>query len=247
MSDREKRALEARLEKSVARGRKLREQMTALKAENRSLEKELRESHALLGNVPGGLVLIQDDKLIYVNGAVKEQLGYGDERILGRPFTEFIHPDSQEFVTALHKKWIPKIGQHIPGIDQAIPLIAEPIERILKRTGRQPHIDVHKPRIEKLKPDIGQGQKTALVIVPDTVNVGIRIGRPFEEILGTAIGPILLKLTLAQRARVLPGPKLHIAVRIKIEIQINVKGRSVIGQDPVAFTVKIPVLMPPAI
>ncbi|MBW1815725.1 MAG: PAS domain S-box protein [Deltaproteobacteria bacterium] len=104
MNDREKRTWEARLEKGRAQGRKLREEMAALKVENRSFQKDLREVHGLLANVPGGLVLVQDGNLLYVNDAVKAQLGYGEERILGRPFTEFVHPDSLEFVSALHKK-----------------------------------------------------------------------------------------------------------------------------------------------
>jgi len=104
--------LKERLERLKNQNKKLREKAAVLRKEKESLEKALKVSQKLLNYNPGAIVLIQDEKLIFINEIVQMQLGYKEEEIIGRNFLEFIHPRSKEFVRNLHQRRI--AGKSVP-------------------------------------------------------------------------------------------------------------------------------------
>ncbi len=112
MNTRQQQNLENRVEKLKDQNMTLRKKLNALKKENKSLDKELRNTRKLLKDIPGSVLLIQDDKIIFVNETAKDQLGYTEEEILGRNFFDFIHPDSVEYVKNLRERRIS--GKPVP-------------------------------------------------------------------------------------------------------------------------------------
>ncbi|MCP4681682.1 MAG: PAS domain S-box protein [Desulfobacterales bacterium] len=72
---------------------KLKEKIAGLRKEKQSLEKKVKDSGKLLDEIPGSVALIQDAKVIFVNKALQEQLGYTEEELIGRNFLDFIDPD----------------------------------------------------------------------------------------------------------------------------------------------------------
>ena len=69
----------------------------------------------------------------YVNGALAELLGYSIQEVLGRRFSEFLHPDDMENVTKLFLKAI------------SSPIESETIEfQVMHRDGRVLHL-ISKP------------------------------------------------------------------------------------------------------
>jgi PAS domain S-box-containing protein len=101
MDTKQDRILKDRVERLTNEGRRLREELTASRKETRTLRKGFRETKKLLELVPGAIVLIQQGKVILTNEALREKLGYTEEELQGRDFSELIHPDSAEFVKAL--------------------------------------------------------------------------------------------------------------------------------------------------
>jgi PAS domain S-box-containing protein len=104
MTTRQQQNLENRIEKLKVQNLTLRENLNALRKENKSLEKALRDTRKLLKDIPGSVVLIQDGKIILMNETARDLLGYAEEEILGRNFLDFIHPDSIEYVKNLHER-----------------------------------------------------------------------------------------------------------------------------------------------
>jgi PAS domain S-box-containing protein len=112
MNTRQQQKLENRVEKLKVQNLTLRKKLNALRKENKSLEKALRDTRKLLKDIPGSVVLIQDEKIILMNETARDQLGYAEEEILGRNFLDFIHPDSVEYVKNLHERRIS--GKPVP-------------------------------------------------------------------------------------------------------------------------------------
>jgi PAS domain S-box-containing protein len=104
--------LKERLERLKNQNKKLREKSAVLRKEKASLEKALKVSQKLLNYNPGAIVLIQDEKFIFINEIPRVQLGYEEEEIIGRNFLDFIHPRSKEFVRNLHQRRI--AGKSVP-------------------------------------------------------------------------------------------------------------------------------------
>jgi two-component system, cell cycle sensor histidine kinase and response regulator CckA len=112
MNTRQRQHLENRVEKLKDQNLTLRKKLNALKKENKSLEKALGDTRKLLRDIPGSVVLIQDEKIILMNETARDQLGYAEEEILGRNFLDFIHPDSVEYVKNLHERRVS--GKQVP-------------------------------------------------------------------------------------------------------------------------------------
>ena len=98
--------LKNRLKRLENDKQKLKERLAALKKKNLGLEKELRVSSRLLNDVPGCVVLIQQEKVVFVNENTVKLSGYPIENILNRSFLEFIHPDNIEQIRIFHQKRI---------------------------------------------------------------------------------------------------------------------------------------------
>ena len=101
-----------RAEKKALRGR-----LAELKRENRALERSLRETRNVLEDIPAGVVLVQEGKILLANRTAWERLGYEKEDLLGRDFVEFIHSDSARDVKAIHRKRL--AGKLVPNVYEA--------------------------------------------------------------------------------------------------------------------------------
>jgi len=97
-------ALKIRLEKLRAERRALREKISDLKKEHRQAMNHLKEGWRLLDALPGGVVLIQEGKITFINETARKALAYGEEEILGHDFAECIHPEFRSEALERHKR-----------------------------------------------------------------------------------------------------------------------------------------------
>ncbi|OPY38209.1 MAG: sensory histidine kinase AtoS [Methanoregula sp. PtaU1.Bin051] len=74
--------------------------------ERKKTEEALRESEQnyrlLFETASEGILVAQGDRMVYVNAAMIRLLGYPEDVITSRPFTDFIHPDDRELVLSRH-------------------------------------------------------------------------------------------------------------------------------------------------
>lgn len=82
----------------------LKNEIATLRKENRDLQKELGNIRKLVRDVPGAVILVQGEKILFSNQNVCEQLGYSEEEMLAKGFLDLIHPDSVRFVKELFQK-----------------------------------------------------------------------------------------------------------------------------------------------
>lgn len=54
--------------------------------------------------IPVVVAVIQDGRILDVNGSVTSQLGYAPEELLHRPFLDIVHPDSRSDVREIHTR-----------------------------------------------------------------------------------------------------------------------------------------------
>ena len=137
----QEKVLKERLERLKRQNKKLREKSAVLRKEKESLEKAFKVSQKLLNDNPGAIILIQDEKLIFINEIPRMQLGYEEEEMIGSHFLDFIHPRSKEFVRNLHQKRI--AGQSVPdqyevflATKNGAPLCCEVVVRKIRHRGR---------------------------------------------------------------------------------------------------------------
>jgi PAS domain S-box-containing protein len=95
-----------------AENKRLKEKLAAMRKDNQALQKSLKDGHRLFKDIPGAVVLIQGEKVILANEMAMKQLGYANEEVLGQNFLDFVHPDSVDYVSNLHKKRL--LGRSVP-------------------------------------------------------------------------------------------------------------------------------------
>ena len=98
--------LEKRIEKLKAENRSLRERLTTIKDENIQIRKRLTSRNRIFDSLPAGIILLQDGKIIDINGHVAERLNYSHEEVRDRPFPDLLHPDTVRFMKELQAKRI---------------------------------------------------------------------------------------------------------------------------------------------
>jgi PAS domain S-box-containing protein len=101
-----------RLEKLKSQNKSTREQLAAVKEENKDLQKALRYRNELFHSIPDAVMLIQGEKIIDVNRMALAQLGYTPEEMIGREFLTFVHPTMRSFAGDLYKKRL--TGRRVP-------------------------------------------------------------------------------------------------------------------------------------
>ncbi len=104
MADKSIEKLKHRCEKLRAEKRTLRETIVDLKREHRNTVKTLREGWRLLEALPGGVVLIQDGKIAFMNKTARDALGSDEDEVQGHDFTEFFQPDVGAELQSRHRK-----------------------------------------------------------------------------------------------------------------------------------------------
>ncbi|MDZ7762068.1 MAG: response regulator [Desulfovermiculus sp.] len=81
------------------------------RAENQLRESE--EKYRILVENAGQVILVaQNGQIKFINSRVRDLLGYGPEEMLGRSFTEYIHPEDRETVANRHMQRVQ--GQDLP-------------------------------------------------------------------------------------------------------------------------------------
>jgi len=84
----------------------------------KKVEEALRESEnsyrAVVENAAEGIVVVQGQRLQFVNPSLVSMIGYSEEELLTRPFIEFIHPDHREWAMGIHIKRLK--GEQVPPI-----------------------------------------------------------------------------------------------------------------------------------
>ncbi len=65
---------------------------------------------ALVENANEGIVVVQDEKIVYVNFRAMEVSGYSQEEMMFTPFSEFIHPEDREMVFNRYKERVSGVG-----------------------------------------------------------------------------------------------------------------------------------------
>ena len=93
-----------RIEKLRAEKRTLREKIAELKRENRNAVRNLNEAWRLLEVLPGGVLLIQDGKVRFMNQTARRALGCEEEEITGRDFAEFFQPEVGAKLREIHRR-----------------------------------------------------------------------------------------------------------------------------------------------
>ena len=106
------RILKNRIERLKQQNQALREKSFAFGEENRFLQKTLRENRRLFNNIPAGVAVIQDSKIVFANETACEQMGYSNEEIVGRDFLDFVHPYYREYLKELHQRRLS--GKSVP-------------------------------------------------------------------------------------------------------------------------------------
>ncbi len=73
---------------------------------NRRLHTKEEEYRLLFESAPSGIFIAQDGMLKIINPASEKIIGYPEETLTTRPFTEFIHPDDLQMVVERYKRRI---------------------------------------------------------------------------------------------------------------------------------------------
>ena len=110
--DRRAEGLKHQLDKLRTEKRILREKIAGLKKQHQETLKTLKEGWRLLEALPGGVVLIQDEKIGYINEAARRALGYEKEDVIGHDFAEFVHPEFQSKLRDRYRKRVS--GKPVP-------------------------------------------------------------------------------------------------------------------------------------
>jgi PAS domain S-box-containing protein len=106
-------------------------------------EAALRESdekyRLVVDNASEAILVAQDGNIVFTNPRTSEIIGYPREELLGRPFTEFIHPDDRALVADNYRKRI--LGDDLPDRYEF---------RIVGRGGKMLYVEISAVRIDWL-------------------------------------------------------------------------------------------------
>lgn len=103
---------EERIERLKRDNQKLKENLSALKKEKQSILKELKDFRALLKEIPGAVLLVQDGKVVLSNENAWRQLGYTEQEMVGCDLASLLHSRSSEFFESIYRNWAS--GKYVP-------------------------------------------------------------------------------------------------------------------------------------
>jgi len=78
--------------------------ITARKRAEETLRESEEKHRAIFENANDMIVIAQEGRIAFANPALKKTLGYSNEEIVSKAFTEFIHPDDRKMVFERYKK-----------------------------------------------------------------------------------------------------------------------------------------------
>ena len=104
-------------------------------------EAKLRESEEkyrlVVDNASDAILVAQDGSIVFANPRTGEVVGYPREELLGRPFTDFIHPDDRGLIAENHRRRA--AGEDIPAWYEF---------RIVSRSGETRQVEINAVRID---------------------------------------------------------------------------------------------------
>lgn len=65
---------------------------------NEELEKVKEKYRSLIDNSPDGIVIVYDDKVVFINDRGLNMLGYTRDELIGKEVFQYIHPEDREMV-----------------------------------------------------------------------------------------------------------------------------------------------------
>ncbi len=78
--------------------------ITARKRAEETLRESEEKHRAIFENANDMIIIAQDGRIAFANPALEKILGYSDDEVVSKPFTEFIHPDDRGMVFKRYKK-----------------------------------------------------------------------------------------------------------------------------------------------
>ncbi len=96
---------EQRIERLNLQNRKLTESVNSLKNKNQTMEKDLGVVRKLLNEIPGAVILIQNEKIVFCNEDAWKQLGYTKNELLSYDIPSLVESRSAELITSILQDW----------------------------------------------------------------------------------------------------------------------------------------------
>jgi two-component system, cell cycle sensor histidine kinase and response regulator CckA len=124
--------------------------ITARKRAENALRESEEKYRILVENANEGVFVAQDGVIRFLNARTAEIVGYGEEELISKPFTEFIHPDDREMVIKSHFRRLR--GEEFPG---RYPF------RILTKDGKSKWVEIEVAVIQ------WEGRPATLVLMSD--------------------------------------------------------------------------------
>ncbi len=94
-----------RVDKLKKENMKLKAKLASFKEDKRSLQKGLKDTRKLLSEMPGAVILVQGENIVFANEAAWRQLGYTEKELLSQDILSLVHSRSLEHVKTIRKKW----------------------------------------------------------------------------------------------------------------------------------------------
>ena len=79
--------------------RDLREKLEAVKTGTAALERDLRNTSQLIETLPGGVILVEKQQIVFANEAACEALGYEKQALLEMNMADLVHSDSDALLS----------------------------------------------------------------------------------------------------------------------------------------------------
>jgi diguanylate cyclase (GGDEF)-like protein/PAS domain S-box-containing protein len=78
--------------------------ITAIRSSEQALRESEKRFRGFIEHLPLGVVIAQNGIIHFANPTSLEMIGYHAEEIIGRAFSELVHPDDREMVMAYHQR-----------------------------------------------------------------------------------------------------------------------------------------------
>ncbi|MBW1900723.1 MAG: PAS domain S-box protein [Deltaproteobacteria bacterium] len=100
----QKKAFKNRVDSLKRENKKLSEKLAVLRKEKQLVQRDLRDAHRLLAEIPGPVILVQGQNIVFTNEMTWNLLGYTEEELLSHELFDLVHPRSSEYVRTTVQK-----------------------------------------------------------------------------------------------------------------------------------------------
>jgi PAS domain S-box-containing protein len=92
----QKKAFKNRINSLKRENKKLSEKLAVLRKEKKLVQRDLRDAQKLLAEIPGPVILVQGQHIVFANEMARNLLGYTEEEFLSHEIFDLVHPRSSE-------------------------------------------------------------------------------------------------------------------------------------------------------